>query len=382
MRSLQLLALGLAAAASPALPGAAWAGPVPDRAAQSGRPAPTAAPAEPGIARLWGALSAGVAATVAASSPVYALNPKVEPPQAPGEIGAQVSPLPAIFGVVIIGAVLASVLVEGGEDKKTKEKPKAEWERIWEANQRQLEGNQRQLAFQQRKVDDKQEVKDYFNGEGFGRWKNIYGDTDDVNPVQKDIRVGHAETVKKILDWVDGGEIAGRTVCDAGCGTGNLSIPLAQRGAMVSGSDISDAMVSEAQRRAQEQLEESQMPRFETRDLEALDGEYDTVCCVDVLIHYPPERLNSMVGRLANLAKGRVILSFAPKTWYYTLLKQIGELFPGKSKTTRAYLHEEEVVEDALRRAGFEITRREMTATNFYFSRLFEARPVASSASS
>merc|ERR1740138_1849994 len=123
------------------------------------------------------------------------------------------------------------------------------------------------------------------------------------------------------------------------------------------------------------------MPSFEARDLEALEGEFDTVCCVDVLIHYPPERLNDMVGRLTTMAKGRVILSFAPKTWYYTLLKQIGELFPGKSKTTRAYLHEEQVVEAAFRRAGFEITRKEMTSTNFYFSRLFEARPVASSVS-
>merc|ERR1711933_631596 len=192
-------------------------------------------------------------------------------------------------------------------------------------------------------VDDKKEVTEYFNGEGFNRWSKIYGETDDVNPVQKDIRVGHAQTVDKILGWLDGKTIEGRTVCDAGCGTGNLSIPLASRGAMVNGSDISSAMVSEAERRAKEVLKEEQMPKFMTSDLEALNGEYDTVCCVDVLIHYPPERLPQMVGRLAGLSKERLILSFAPKTWYYTLLKRFGELFPGPAKTTRAYLHSEEV---------------------------------------
>jgi magnesium-protoporphyrin O-methyltransferase len=76
------------------------------------------------------------------------------------------------------------------------------------------------------------------------------------------------------------------------------------------------------------------------------------------------------------LSTDRVIISFAPKTWYYSALKKVGELFPGPSKTTRAYLHEESVVRDALKKAGFEVARDEMTGTNFYFSRLLEARRV------
>jgi len=226
-------------------------------------------------------------------------------------------------------------------------------------------------------VNDKEVVEKYFNGEGFGRWQKIYGETEDVNPVQMDIRVGHAQTLDKILNWLSADQLKDKTVCDAGCGTGNLSIPLASRGAKVSGSDISSAMVGEAAERAKAQLPAEQVPQFMTSDLEALSGKYDCVCCVDVLIHYPPERLDGMVSHLSSLSNDRLILSFAPKTWYYTALKRIGELFPGKSKTTRAYLHSEEVVEDALKKAGFEVTRREMTSTNFYFSRLFEARPKA-----
>ena len=53
--------------------------------------------------------------------------------------------------------------------------------------------------------------------------------------------------------------------------------------------------------------------------------------------------------------------------------KQIGELFPGPSKTTRAYLHTEEDVRKALAAAGFTVRRTEMTGTSFYFSRLLEA---------
>jgi hypothetical protein len=51
------------------------------------------------------------------------------------------------------------------------------------------------------------------------------------------------------------------------------------------------------------------------------------------------------------------------------------QLRPGCAlpQATRAYLHREEDVEAALQRAGFKVTKREMTATSFYFSRLLEA---------
>lgn len=231
-------------------------------------------------------------------------------------------------------------------------------------------------------ADDKEEVRSYFNTTGFDRWKRIYGQTDDLNSVQLDIRLGHAQTVEKILEMVkNDGPLEGLKVCDAGCGTGSLSIPLAMEGAIVSASDISSAMVDEAERRAQESINEGSKlvrPRFETRDLESLDGKYHTVACVDVLIHYPQEKAAGMIQHLASLAERRLILSFAPKTWYYSVLKRIGELFPGPSKTTRAYLHSEEDVEAALKAAGWVVRRRYMTATKFYFSRLLEAVPAGS----
>ena len=145
-------------------------------------------------------------------------------------------------------------------------------------------------------------------------------------------------------------------------------------GAKVSASDISDAMATEASARAKAMGITN--ARFYTSDLESVSGKYDTVTCVDVAIHYPTEKMAEMVGHLCSLADDRVLISFAPKTWYYDLLKKIGELFPGPSKTTRAYLHEEEVVRRAMEKAGFKVTREEMTGTSFYFSRLLEARRV------
>lgn len=96
---------------------------------------------------------------------------------------------------------------------------------------------------------DKEVVRNYFNDSGFQRWKKIYGETDDVNKVQLDIRLGHSKTVENVMKMLtDEGSLKGVTVCDAGCGTGCLAIPLAKEGAVVSASDISAAMVAEAEK--------------------------------------------------------------------------------------------------------------------------------------
>ncbi len=142
----------------------------------------------------------------------------------------------------------------------------------------------------------------------------------------------------------------------------------------MSASDISDAMATEAAARAKAMGITN--AKFYTSDLESVTGKYNTVTCVDVAIHYPTDKMAEMVGHLCSLAEDRVLISFAPKTWYYELLKKIGELFPGPSKTTRAYLHDESVVREALKKAGFEVAREEMTGTSFYFSRLLEAKRV------
>ena len=216
---------------------------------------------------------------------------------------------------------------------------------------------------------DKEIVRDYFNSTGFDRWRRIYGEGD-VNRVQRDIRTGHQQTVDYVLDWFkNDNNASGQTVCDAGCGTGSLSIPLAAMGAKVYASDISEKMVGEGKSRAND----PENPVFEVKDLASLSGQYDTVICLDVLIHYPDLDSEVMIAHLASLAKSRLILSFAPKNPYYVLMKKVGDMVPGPSKATRAYLHKESDVRRVLRNLGFTIKRKEFTATSFYFSRLLEA---------
>jgi len=169
------------------------------------------------------------------------------------------------------------------------------------------------------------------------------------------------------------GNLEGLSICDAGCGVGSLSLPLAQAGARVYASDISEKMVAEAQHRAQVLLDNPSSLTFAVQDLETLTGHYHTVICLDVLIHYPQDQAAAMIAHLSQLAESRLILSFAPKTVLLSLLKKVGQFFPGPSKATRAYMHREATVIRILQEQGWQVQRQAMIGSRFYFARILEA---------
>ena len=221
---------------------------------------------------------------------------------------------------------------------------------------------------------EKQEVKGYFETTGFDRWNRIYSDSDDVNKVQRNIRIGHQKTVDEVLAWIEeSGQFNNVSFCDAGCGVGSLSLPLARMGAgFINASDISEAMTKEAERRARDAGLDMAKLNFAASDLESLSGSFHTVCCLDVFIHYPQEAAEEMVRHLCSLSEQRLIVSFAPYTPLLAALKGIGQLFPGPSKTTRAYTLKERGIVAAAEACGFKPVRRSLNKAPFYFSRLIE----------
>ena len=232
--------------------------------------------------------------------------------------------------------------------------------------------DQTQPGLAAEKAAEKQEVKGYFETTGFDRWNRIYSESSDVNRVQRNIRIGHQKTVDNVLAWLrEQGNLGGRSFCDAGCGVGSLTLPLAQAGAgSIAASDLSEAMVQEAARRAAEAGIAPGQIHFQASDLESLSGRYDTVICLDVFIHYPQQPAEDMVRHLAGMAEKHLIVSFAPYTPLLAVLKKIGELFPGPSKTTRAYTLREKGILKAAEAAGFVLKRRSLNKAPFYFSRL------------
>ena len=231
---------------------------------------------------------------------------------------------------------------------------------------------------QEAKQAEKDEVASYFNGMGFDRWNRIYSNSDEVNKVQRNIRIGHQKTVDDVLNWIQESKgFQEMSFCDAGCGVGSLTLPLAKLGVKsISASDISESMVKETQRRTAEAGFELKKFNFQVSDLENINGVFDTVICLDVFIHYPQEAAEEMVHHLCNLSQEKLIVSFAPYTPLLALLKQIGQLFPGPSKTTRAYTLREKGIVIAAKKCGFEVVRSKLNQAPFYFSKLIEFRKV------
>ncbi len=231
---------------------------------------------------------------------------------------------------------------------------------------------------QELKQAEKFEVESYFNGMGFDRWNRIYSESEDVSKVQKNIRLGHQKTVDDVLAWLkDSGELHEMSFCDAGCGVGSLSLPLAQMGAgSISASDISQAMVDETKRRAESLGIDLTRLKLSTSDLESVNGSFHTVICLDVFIHYPQEPAEDMVKHLCSLSQKRLIVSFAPYTPFLALLKRIGQFFPGSSKTTRAYTLRADGIVRAANKCGFKLVRSKLNQAPFYFSQLIEFEKV------
>ncbi len=227
---------------------------------------------------------------------------------------------------------------------------------------------------QERKQAEKSEVESYFNGMGFDRWNRIYSDSEDVNKVQRNIRIGHQKTVDDVLAWLkESGDLSQMSFCDAGCGVGSLSLPLSAMGAgSIAASDISKSMVDETKRRAEELGLDLRRLSFSTSDLESVQGSFHTVICLDVFIHYPQQPAEEMVRHLCSLSEERLIVSFAPYTPLLALLKRIGQFFPGPSKTTRAYTLREDGIVRAARECGFQLGRSKLNKAPFYFSQLIE----------
>ena len=127
------------------------------------------------------------------------------------------------------------------------------------------------------------------------------------------------------LDWIDGhADLAGKRVLDVGCGGGILAEAMAQRGAKVTGIDLSEKALKVAQLHL---LESRLEVRYEDVSAETYAathaGEFDVVTCMELLEHVPEP--GAMAAACARLVRpgGQVFFSTInrnPKSYLFAVV--------------------------------------------------------------
>jgi 2-polyprenyl-6-hydroxyphenyl methylase/3-demethylubiquinone-9 3-methyltransferase len=127
------------------------------------------------------------------------------------------------------------------------------------------------------------------------------------------------------LEWINARvPLAGKQVCDVGCGGGILAESIAKKGATVTGIDLSEKALKVADLHS---LESGIKVRYELISAEELAareaGQYDVVTCMEMLEHVPDPA--AIVQACAKLVKpgGHIFFSTLnrnPKSYLFAII--------------------------------------------------------------
>ena len=215
------------------------------------------------------------------------------------------------------------------------------------------------------------QLASYFNGVGFDRWSAIYGDAP-LSRIRRTVREGHRLMLTQAETWLNEDHTKG-SLLDAGCGTGLFSLQMAAQGYDVVGIDIAPRMVSTAAAAAQQaNLEER--TQFLIGQLEDVRGSFETVACLDVLVHYPTDAFVALCHHLAERSQRNMIITYAPYNRLLAGMHWIGRFFPQGQRRTEIQMIPDRLVQTTLAAAGMKIKRTVSISRGFYHVKLLQAQ--------
>lgn len=223
----------------------------------------------------------------------------------------------------------------------------------------------------------REQLEAYFDKTAARAWEHLTSDAP-VSRIRETVRAGRDQMSHEILQRLPK-RLDGRHVLDAGCGTGNLSIALAARGATVTAIDISTSLIEVARGRTPEPLQ----ARIDYRVGDMLGPHaigFDHIVCMDSLIHYTEAdfqaALVALSGSVSNHDNASLLFTFAPRTPLLMMMKHIGKLFPKRDRSPAIEPIAETVVRQGLSsaawKAAFQATYTRRIDTPFYKSQLME----------
>lgn len=147
--------------------------------------------------------------------------------------------------------------------------------------------------------------------EHFGKNRPYFGvlTQDRFTPenLNRDTKAEFFESGQRYIDWMLTGvrhlspDCQPGRALDFGCGVGRLALPLARACGSVVGVDVSESMLAEASRNAQEQGIDNVAFVKSDDSLSRVTGTFDLVHSFIVFQHIPPDRGKVIFQRLVNL---------------------------------------------------------------------------------
>jgi magnesium-protoporphyrin O-methyltransferase len=218
------------------------------------------------------------------------------------------------------------------------------------------------------------ELQTYFDRTAVDAWARLTS-TAPVSRIRATVRAGRNRMRATLLGFLPA-HLRDKTVLDAGCGTGALSVEAAQRGADVVAIDLSPTLVRLARERLPGLLRAGSI-EFRVGDMfDPSLGRFDHIVAMDSLIHYRVADVVHVLAGFAARTERSIVFTFAPKTPALALMWTIGRMFPRKDRAPAL----EPISERALRRHlaaepalnQWRVGRTQRVASGFYKSQAME----------
>ncbi len=173
-------------------------------------------------------------------------------------------------------------------------------------------------------------VETYFDKTATRTWERLTSDAP-VSKIRETVRKGRDAMRAQMLDRLPN-DLTGARILDAGCGAGQMTAELAQRGADVVAVDISPSLVGIARARLPERLQPH--VAFHTGDMLSEElGYFDHVVAMDSLIYYRDVDIAQALERLMGRNSGRIVFTVAPRTPLLMAMWHAGKLFPPSDRS-------------------------------------------------
>ncbi len=170
------------------------------------------------------------------------------------------------------------------------------------------------------------QLEAYFDRTAAEAWSKLTSDAP-VSGIRATVRAGREEMRTTLLDWL-GGDLTGRRILDAGCGTGAFAVAAARRGADVVAIDLAGTLVGLAGERAGGDVGAGRVTFLVGDMLADAPGRFDHVVAMDSLIHYRAGDITAALGRLAARTERSILFTFAPRTAALSVMHAVGRFFP------------------------------------------------------